>query len=224
MCTIAYVRYMRGIDSLHFDQTRQIILKILKPPKSELEAITRDFLNRSFLSREGDTYSFAHRSLGEFLYAQEIYDRIMRESSDIPDFNRIPAPSAGMVLELFGGINKFQEMLKTMKVNIVIPYKSKRDFNLIMFSLYSLANFISNLSNTERYYERIRKIDKEKYDDECLSFGDFTLSVLKVCYTERENILLQKTNIIRSFMKVWKLFMLTLSQYQELIQKLNLSN
>jgi hypothetical protein len=46
------------------------------PPRHEAEAWTREFLNCSFLVREGDAYRFSHRSIMEYLVARALAEEI----------------------------------------------------------------------------------------------------------------------------------------------------
>jgi signal transduction histidine kinase len=96
-----------GID-IRFEDAAAIVSRQLAVPKAELESVTRDFLQRSFLTREGDTYQFAHRSIGEYLWAMEAYDRLTKGDIEFIATQSVSAAMAGMLLDFFGGIEAFQ--------------------------------------------------------------------------------------------------------------------
>ena len=63
--------YQSPTQSLTFSEAQKRIKRDLKPPKHELEAHTRDFLTNSFLIRRGDEYRLSHKSILEYLVANE---------------------------------------------------------------------------------------------------------------------------------------------------------
>jgi uncharacterized protein YjbI with pentapeptide repeats len=62
--------------SIIFPDALKFVEKFVKPPRSELEAYTRDFLSCSFLSREGDEFRFSHKSFSEYLIAVGLAEEI----------------------------------------------------------------------------------------------------------------------------------------------------
>jgi hypothetical protein len=76
--------------------------------------MTRDLLNRSFLRRQGDTYEFAHKSLGEYLFATYIHDRIRSGDTTFLPQGWNSTAVAGIVLELFGGISAIWDFAKAL--------------------------------------------------------------------------------------------------------------
>jgi hypothetical protein len=59
-----------------FSDAVKHIEEFVKPPKSELEACTRDFLSCSFLIRESDEFRFSHKSIREYLIAKGLMNEI----------------------------------------------------------------------------------------------------------------------------------------------------
>ena len=64
--------------SINFPDALKFLEKFVKPPRSELEAYTRDFLSCSFLSREGDEFRFSHKSFQEYLIAIGLAEEIRK--------------------------------------------------------------------------------------------------------------------------------------------------
>jgi hypothetical protein len=93
-----------GADSLSFEAAARFVQSRLALPRQEVDGVTRDFLNRSFLHRKGDLYQFAHKSLGEYLLAVEVCRRLQAGDSDFILKFRFTEPTAGMALELSGGL------------------------------------------------------------------------------------------------------------------------
>lgn len=145
MRAVAAEQFLDSSDELNFEAATKVVMEKLKPPRSEMEAITRDFLNRSFLHRHGDTYRFAHKSMGEFLFAEVVYESILRGKPEIIDRRQYSTAVAGMVLELFGGMIAFDEMLKAINIEdsaITITYANYRRFG---FAVRSLEDYIGGI-------------------------------------------------------------------------------
>lgn len=84
---IAIDIYINPTPSIAYSDALSLIEKIIKPPKHELEPLTRDLLTNSFLIRRGDEYIFSHKSILEYLVATKLNDEI---SSNTPElFSRL---------------------------------------------------------------------------------------------------------------------------------------
>jgi len=68
--------YQEEEASITFSDSLEYIDSCLQPPRTELEAYARDFLNCSFLVREADQFRFSHRSIMEYLVAKGLYAEI----------------------------------------------------------------------------------------------------------------------------------------------------
>jgi signal transduction histidine kinase len=117
MQIVAADQFLKSNDELNFDAAQKLIIERLKIPKSEAASVTRDFLNRSFLSRKGDIYEFAHKSLGEFLFAAELYNQVSLGDIEFIKAHFYSSPIAGMFLEHFGGVQAFDDMLNALNVH-----------------------------------------------------------------------------------------------------------
>jgi signal transduction histidine kinase len=113
---VAAERFSTANDNLDFESAVSLIRLKLNLPKSEIESFTRDFLNRSFLRRSGDSYSFAHKSIGEYLFACDLHEQLSQGDLSALNKKGITAAVAGMVLELFGGFQMFQDLQRCLKV------------------------------------------------------------------------------------------------------------
>lgn len=88
------------ISTITFDDAMEHIEEFIKPPKSELEAYTRDFLTCSFLIREGDKYQFSHRSIMEYLIAKALTKEIKRDNPNAFGRQRLDPVVAEFLAEL----------------------------------------------------------------------------------------------------------------------------
>lgn len=154
MRAVAAQRFLRSHDDIDFEFSSQVIKRELRVPKSEVESVTRDFLNRSFLRRTGDRYQFAHKSIGEFLFALELHSRILEGDLSFIENNRCSSAVAGMVLELFGGIPKFADMLRSLKVQDApempdLPYAGR-----VFFAARSLQDIVESMRAAWHYRRR----------------------------------------------------------------------
>ena len=68
--------YEQDEPAITFSEAMNEVEVAVHPPRSELEAHTRDFLNCSFLIREGDAFRFSHRSIMEYLIARALCEEI----------------------------------------------------------------------------------------------------------------------------------------------------
>lgn len=134
---------------INFEQVSQVIANYVNVASSELEAITRDFLNRSFLVRKGDNYFFAHKSIAEFLVALKIKEQILLENFAILDnnYNRI---IASMVVEMLGGIENLDRVIGYLKIEHHPAELSLEMFNKYSFFAASCTEFLSKIAKTSR--------------------------------------------------------------------------
>lgn len=156
LTTIAFKNYSTLSDELDFETTANVIKTELKIPKQEIDSVTRDFLNRSFLTRDNNSYRFAHKSLGEYLVATRIYDFIT--NNDFSFIHNCPLSSAisGMTFELFGGFGKFLKYLD--KFNLNEDLQSTTYFKKVVFLSLSLSDLLhakfmaSKVEKNDGYY------------------------------------------------------------------------
>ena len=70
------------MEKISFGDAMTHMEELVKPPKAEIEAYTRDFLTCSFLMRKRDEYFFSHKSIMEYLVAQGLKNEIEKDSPD----------------------------------------------------------------------------------------------------------------------------------------------
>ena len=75
--------YTGEIENISFADATAHMEQLIKPPKAELEAYTRDFLTCSFLMRKRDAYYFSHKSIMEYLIAKSLSQEIVGNSPDV---------------------------------------------------------------------------------------------------------------------------------------------
>jgi hypothetical protein len=155
MRIVAAERFFESYDDLNFEVAARIVQRELGLSKPEVEPVTRDFLNRSFLHREGDTYRFAHKSLGEYLFALELHDRIIK--GDLAFFEKtiISSAVAGMVLDLFGGLEAFNQMLIALMLNPDRFRIEDTEITRVNFAAMGLADYTHGILSISRE-ERLR--------------------------------------------------------------------
>jgi len=145
---IARDRFFARQDDLDFEDAVHVVTERLQVPRSEAESVTRDFLNRSFLRREGDTYRFAHKSLGEYLCAIEVAQRIQK--GDLGSlFKSQSSAISGMVLEFLGGLEAFEKLLDHLELADVTPLNSEM-MHRAVFAALSLNDYISGILHLAR--------------------------------------------------------------------------
>jgi signal transduction histidine kinase len=157
MRTVAAEGFLNSSDELNFEAATKVVMEKLKPPRSELESITRDFLNRSFLRRQGDKYQFAHKSMGEYLFAEVVYENIIRGKLEIIDRQQYSSAVAGMVLELFGGMIAFNKMLEAINIEDSKVTVTFANYNRFGFAVKSLHDYISGILFFCRNNKSIKK-------------------------------------------------------------------
>lgn len=92
--------YVGEISAITFTDGLKHVEKIVKPPKNELEAYTRDFLTCSFLIRKGDEYQFSHRSIMEYLIAKGLLKEIEMNAPNSFNHQRLEPVVGGFLSEL----------------------------------------------------------------------------------------------------------------------------
>jgi hypothetical protein len=102
---------------IDFAKAREIIRSYFSNSETELDIITRDFLNRSFLIRSKDSYAFAHKSIAEYLYANQIAQDITTKgySNFLPE-GKVNAAIAGIAVELLGGVENITSIVDLLKI------------------------------------------------------------------------------------------------------------
>lgn len=158
LTTIAFKNYSTLSDELDFETTANVIRAELKVPKQEIDSVTRDFLNRSFLTRNNNSYRFAHKSLGEYLVATRIYEFI--KDNDFSFLHNCPLSSAisGMTFELFGGFGNYLKYLDEFRLDeesqSIIYFKKIVFLSLSLNDLLQAKFFASNRAKkNDKYYE-----------------------------------------------------------------------
>lgn len=152
MQAVAAERFFESRDDLDFEVASRIIQTHLELPRSEVESVTRDFLNRSFLHREGDVYTFAHKSLGEYMFAQEVYSRIVQGDFDFFDKTTCSSAVAGMVLDLFGGLESFNTLLRALRLDSM-EFFSVKEIPRSIFAAMGLADYLQGIMSVSRVIE-----------------------------------------------------------------------
>jgi signal transduction histidine kinase len=150
MRTVAAERFLKSYDNLNFEEASTIIKSKLGLPISEVESVTRDFLNRSFLRREGDIYWFAHKSLGEYLFAVEVHEKIVGGELEFLKRTNCSSAVAGMVLDLFGGFEGFDSMLAALNLQSRGTHFVIDELEKIGFVANSLADYAKGIQAIAR--------------------------------------------------------------------------
>jgi signal transduction histidine kinase len=150
MRAVAAEQFLKSSDELDFEAASRVVMEKLAPPKSEVESVTRDFLNRSFLHRTGDTYRFAHKSLGEYLFATEVYERLRQGDLGFLTKTKYSSAVAGMVLELFGGLDAFDDMLAALQVDPYRPITDSSELPSASFAATSLIDHVQGIMFLQR--------------------------------------------------------------------------
>lgn len=114
--------FLDGTARIEFATAAAAIRDALHLPPPEVEPVTRDFLNRSFLRREDDTYHFGHRSFSEYLLATVLRDRLRAGDTSFLRQAEVSDATAGMVLEMLGGPDAFGDLLRMLGLGAeVVP-------------------------------------------------------------------------------------------------------
>lgn len=92
--------YIGEILAITFSDALEHIEEVIEPNKSELEALTRDFLTCSFLIRKGDEYRFSHRSIMEYLIAKGLIEEIEKKEPTAFKLKRLDIVVSGFLKEL----------------------------------------------------------------------------------------------------------------------------
>jgi hypothetical protein len=100
MQNLAAKFYEQDEPAITFSEALEQIATSIQPPRSELEAHTRDFLNCSFLIREGDEFRFSHRSIMEYLVGRALNVEIEQNEPSILIRQRLDVVVAGFIAEM----------------------------------------------------------------------------------------------------------------------------
>jgi Holliday junction resolvase-like predicted endonuclease len=147
---VAARRFIDSHESLEFESAKKIIKDEMRLPDSDVEAVTRDFLNRSFLQRNGDVYRFAHKTLAEYLFACELFHRIQRGNLEwLHTVNYSPAV-AGMILDLFGGKKSLNKFLVALNLELGSVSVTKDNWLAISLVCYALTDYIDSVNTAVR--------------------------------------------------------------------------
>jgi Restriction endonuclease/NACHT domain/Pentapeptide repeats (8 copies) len=92
--------YSGDISTITFSDALNRVCSSINPPKSELEAYTREFLACSFLMRKGDEYRFSHNSIMEYLVAKSLRFEIDQDAPDVFGRLLLQPVVAGFLVEL----------------------------------------------------------------------------------------------------------------------------
>lgn len=92
--------YQQDEPSITFSEALEQIEKSVHPPRSELEAHARDFLNCSFLIRDGDDFRFSHRSIMEYLVASALFAEVVSSRPKAFGKLRLDLVVAGFLAEM----------------------------------------------------------------------------------------------------------------------------
>ena len=107
--------YVSEISMITFTDGQKHIEKVVKPPKGEIEAYTRDFLTCSFLIRKGDEYQFSHRSIMEYLIAKGLFEEIEKNAPNVFYQHRLEPVVAGFLIELNPNIDALWNWIESTK-------------------------------------------------------------------------------------------------------------
>lgn len=150
MQKVAADSFLRGGQKIDFVYSSAIIQKSLSIPRIEAEAATRDFLNRSFMVRKGDEFVFAHKSIGEFLLAKEIYGRIRDREFSFLNSGSVTGAVAGMTLEHFGGLERFPDLAASLDLQSGEEI-GPEDLLAVDFCILSLVDPLQSILSARRH-------------------------------------------------------------------------
>lgn len=157
MKEIAAINHLYDLP-INFEHTLNVIHKFVDVSTSELEAITRDFLNRSFLIRKGDAYFFAHKSIAEFLVAVKIKEQILLNNFEILS-NNYSNTTAAMAIEMLGGFENPDKVASLLKIEHKPAELSKEMFHKYCFFAIGSIEFLIKVSKCNRYTAMIAHDD-----------------------------------------------------------------
>ena len=110
--------YVSEISMITFTDGQKHIEKVVKPPKGEIEAYTRDFLTCSFLIRKGDEYQFSHRSIMEYLIAKGLFEEIENNAPNTFNRHRLEHVVAGFIMELNPNVDTLWNWIESTKSEV----------------------------------------------------------------------------------------------------------
>jgi len=92
--------YQEDEASITFSEALAQLKIAVRPPSSELEAHARDFLNCSFLIRDGDKFRFSHRSIMQYLVAKALFREIASNRPMVFQKAKLDWVIAGFIAEM----------------------------------------------------------------------------------------------------------------------------
>ena len=117
--------HVNEISAITFTDALRHVEEVVKPPKSELEVFTRDFLTCSFLVREKDEYHFSHRSIMEYLIAKGLMEEIEKNAPNAFYRQNLQPVVAGFLIELNPNRDMLWHWIESTKS------KEKEDFKYL---------------------------------------------------------------------------------------------
>ena len=145
MRVIAFESAYRGKEGVDFSDARAVLARRLAAPQAELDFLTREFLSRSFLSRTGDSYAFAHKSVGEYLVASELAERLRTPGQLVELLWPCTQSLAGMTLDEFGGLSGFSKLLDALGVGTGELPASRDGLKAACFAGSAMADHLAGL-------------------------------------------------------------------------------
>ena len=193
MKEVAAINHLYG-HSINFDTASNVISNYVEIPKSELEIVTRDFLNRSFLIRKEDNYFFAHKSIAEFLVAVKIIEQISLDNFNVLT-NEYSPTTASMAIEMLGGIENINDVISLLKIEHN-PQKLTDE----MFAKYAFF-----LSGAMEFFHKVGRRGSVNFTmlahDYCLQFA----SLFSLRWYERRHNHKRSYELEYDTLRIWNL-------------------
>ena len=115
--------YVNEITAITFTDGQKYVEEIIKPPKDELEAYTRDFMTCSFLVRKDDEYLFSHRSIMEYLIAKGLLEEIEQNAPNVFNRQQLEPVVAGFLSELNPNKDRLWNWIESTKSEAIEDIK-----------------------------------------------------------------------------------------------------
>jgi hypothetical protein len=168
--SVAWRSFLNGSDAIDYESATMVIREELRIPYSEVESTTRDFLNRSFLTRVRDKYRFAHKSLAEYLFAEEAHRWIRGNNLSFLETAPRTGAACGMVIELFEehtDIARLAERMKVGRDDVIVEWDQ---LHAMSFLLYGIADLLDpSGSGQSELVEKVRATKPNPYCDDSVS-------------------------------------------------------
>jgi hypothetical protein len=183
------------LDRKHTGLTASAIMELVRGhlserQREELEGHLADFLTLSFLTREGDTYRFSHRTIMEYLGAKTVAEELVRGEFDLLEKAKLTEEVCGFLLEMHPPLQLLWNWVKLSRPGgylnsnaLMILHRAgnsfvKKDLSRAQFNDVRVAEI--NLVQANLYSTTLRNSDlrRARLGEANLGRADLTEAVL----------------------------------------------